>query len=570
MSVRFDELWADYLEGDLDESGLAELNTLLAEDAELLQRTADLYEEHRLLGVALRSFDRERFADDVRAAIATDRDRFVGDVANAVGIRSTLPESATSSSRYQERSRLGITAGLFAIAALSLLVAAVIWRGDVEETASTGLRSIAEDASPDARLARPVATLVLAENCVWKKPLYSLDEGQRLTALTLELESGLAVLRFDGGAEVVMTENTSLALKSAESAELRHGNVVVRADDGAEGFELATPASSLIDLGTEFAVRVDGNGATEVHVLDGMVEYRNGDSPDVLLAGRAVRLTTSDESRVEEVKLNSPRFEELVRRAAPKAQPHRMTVYEGFYYEPGQLPLEQTTKGKGWSGPWRLRLPEERQLPDEEHSPTSFEIVHGQMNVTWPVPGGRLGMLKLPAVSSYYVRSMKKPIRLDHDGVTFFSLMVRETERPEQHSRPRERVRLTLRSLENYYSDYISFGHGSGYQPCVRTSHGVLHSSAVLMPAEQTTLWIGKIVSRARGEDEIYFRVYGEDDVLGYAEPATWHVVTRGVELDSHFDCVLLSSEGRTSRIVDELRIGPTWRSVAPMLEDSE
>ena len=63
-------------------------------------------------------------------------------------------------------------------------------------------------------------------------------------------------------------------------------------------------------------------------------------------------------------------------------------------------------------------------------------------------------------------------------------------------------------------------------------------------------------------------RVYGEQDVLGYAEPATWHVVTRGVELDAHLDCVLLSSEGKTSRIVDELRIGPTWRSVAPMREE--
>lgn len=66
------------------------------------------------------------------------------------------------------------------------------------------------------------------------------------------------------------------------------------------------------------------------------------------------------------------------------------------------------------------------------------------------------------------------------------------------------------------------------------------------------------------------FCVYGEQDVLGYAEPATWHVVTRGVELDSHLDCVLLSPEGKTSRIVDELRIGPTWRSVVPIQENVE
>lgn len=576
MSPPFDELWTDYLEGDLNEGGFAELNELLATDADLMQRAADLYEEHRLLGVALRPFDRDRFVEDVQAAIASDREQFVSDVASAVGIRPAkdtvaglcepgTDEKQPASQRPATGRRLGSAAGLVAIVALSVLVSALLWRGDNEGTTPTEPRSTAADNPRNVPSARPVATLLLAEECLWSTHA-TLDEGQRLTAESLKLKSGLAVIRFDGGAEVVMTGETSLTLVTSERAELQYGDVVVRADDGAEGFELTTPASPIVDLGTEFAVRVDRSGTTEVHVLDGIVEYNKGDTPNVLPAGKAVRLT-SNTAAVEEVEFDSPRFDEVVQQANPKPQPHRMTVYEGFYYEPGTLPLDQTVKGKGWAGPWRRRLPEERQLPADENSPTSFEIVHGQMNVTWPVPGGRLGMLKLPSVSSYYVRPMKKSIDLDRDGVTFFSLMVRETERPTKQSRPRERVRLTLRSLEDYYSDYISFGHGSGYQPRVRTGDGVLHASPMMMPAEQTTLWIGKIVSRAEGEDEIYFRVYGEQDVLGYAEPATWHVVTRGVELDSHLDCVLLSSEGKTSRIVDELRIGPTWRSVAPMRE---
>lgn len=99
---------------------------------------------------------------------------------------------------------------------------------------------------------------------------------------------------------------------------------------------------------------------------------------------------------------------------------------------------------------------------------------------------------------------------------------------------------------------------------------GVVFTCPLVLPAEQTTLWIGKIVSRQYSEDEIYFRVYGENDVLDYAEPATWHVVTRNVVLQTELDLVLLSSEGKTARLVDELRIGPTWRSVAPMVETKE
>ncbi len=70
--------------------------------------------------------------------------------------------------------------------------------------------------------------------------------------------------------------------------------------------------------------------------------------------------------------------------------------------------------------------------------------------------------------------------------------------------------------------------------------------------------------------DVVYFRVYGEEDVLEYTEPSTWHVVTRDVDLNARLDLVLLSSECTTDRIIDELRIGPTWRSVAPIQQDKE
>jgi hypothetical protein len=37
------------------------------------------------------------------------------------------------------------------------------------------------------------------------------------------------------------------------------------------------------------------------------------------------------------------------------------------------------------------------------------------------------------------------------------------------------------------------------------------------------------------------------------------------LDLDARFDRLLLSSTGVSPRIVDEIRIGPTWRSVAPL-----
>lgn len=418
--------------------------------------------------------------------------------------------------------------------------------------------------------ARPVATMLLSEDCRWTGQ--SLSEGDRLGAGRLELDNGTAVLRFDGGAEFVMVGPTAIDLQSAGSVLVHNGDVVVRAKDGAEGFVLTTPTSEVVDLGTEFAVKVKRSGTTEVHVLDGEVSYRGLNAAKelskILRAGEGVAI--DEKGRPTAVPMNSPRFQEFIRRINPGTRVDLLIAYEGFNYSAGVLQLNESTVGKGWAGPWRKRLPNERSLPAEDSSPDHFEIVHGEMNVTWPVPGGRLGSLKVSGGGTYYVRPMRRSVRLDRDGVRFFSLMVRETERRTESDLPRERIRLTLRSSKDYDGQPISFGHGPGYRPTVRTGHGISHASPFVLPPEQTTLWIGKIVSRKQGEDEVFFRVYGEEDVLDYAEPATWHVVTRDVELDGELDLVLLSSEGKTARLVDELRIGPTWRSVAPIVEDKK
>lgn len=562
---QFQTLWTDYLEGELDDAGIAELQDMLAGDEALLQHAADLYEEHRLLGFLKQPFDLNRFVDDVQATVVRDRDQFLSAVSQEIGLGKSESPSDVVELVNSTTGRLSVArlVGLVAVTAVVLLVGFAIWpEGD--DRNQDGPRIVAESDPP----VRAVATLLLAENCVWGDR-NAFDEGQRLHSQPLELKSGTAVVRFDGGAELVMTGETSLVLQSSGRAELLHGDVVVRAESGAEGFQLKTPASALIDLGTEFSARVDRTGATELHVLDGEVEFFEGQSSGVLSAGKAIRFE-GPESLAKPVPLNSESFDELIRQADPKPQPDRMWAYDGFNYEAGMLALEDTTLGKGWTGSWRKRLPAERKAPAKDGSPDQFEIVHGQLNVTWPVPGGRKGMLLFPASGAIYVRHLSRPIDLDRDAVMFFSLIVRETERRPQPGRSRERLRLTFRSSADYFGEAISFGHGPGFQPHVQTGNGISHTSPMVLPAEQTTLWIGKIVSSRLGRDEIYFRVYGEADTLDYAEPATWHVVTRDEKLDAHLDRVLLTSSGRTARIVDELRIGPTWRSVAPMLEGTE
>jgi hypothetical protein len=581
MSQEFEELWTRYLEGELDEAGFAALQNLLASDSDLLVRAGDLYEEHRLLGFALQPFDDEQFVQDAVSIVENDGQQFIGNViselsrepkAFARGAESKATQSDPAANAVRPFQKRNWQQSFLAVAvAASILFGALAWFLADRANEPAGRGSIAESINGVPVPVRYIATVLLEDNCNWGSS-NSPAEGQRLSSRTLDLKSGLAVIRFDGGAELVMSGEASLRLRSAGSAELLLGDVVVRAEQGAEGFVLTTPTSEVIDLGTEFAVKVNRVGDTEVHVLDGEVSYRPIDAANelakILQAGEGIAIDRSGLPRA--VPMDSPRFQEFIRRVNPRSRSDLLTAYEGFNYSPGILPLEQSTVGIGWKGPWRKRMPSERIQPDTDSSPDHFEIVHGQMNVSWPVPGGRLGALKLSGGGVYYVRPLKKAIELDREGVTFLSLMLRETKRPSNQRDHKERLRLTLRSSDDYYGEVISFGHGPRYRPTVQTGAGVWQSSPQTLPAEQTTLWIGKIVSHKEGDDEVYFRVYGEDDALEYAEPSTWHVVTREVDLKAHLDLVLLSSEGTTDRIVDELRIGPTWRSVAPILEKQQ
>jgi len=131
----------------------------------------------------------------------------------------------------------------------------------------------------DARVpADGVATLLFADNCRWRIG-EGPAEGQRLSASRLQLEQGLAILRFDGGAAVVLEGPADLDVESRGCARLNAGRLTVRAPKEAAGFTVRSPASDVVDLGTEFAIMVERGGATEVHVLEGEVSYSKPGAP---------------------------------------------------------------------------------------------------------------------------------------------------------------------------------------------------------------------------------------------------------------------------------------------------
>jgi hypothetical protein len=167
-----------------------------------------------------------------------------------------------------------------------------------------------------------VARITGLVDCKWKTSHEKLDFGQAIpSGQSIELTQGLLQFTFDSGAKVIMQGPARFTPQSGMDAQLAHGKVSAVVPERARGYTVTTPTAEIVDLGTEFAVDVDENGTTEVHVLDGDVVAR-GRLPDGKLRGEAVHARKSDAlrfvSHVEDIGRMAAQPEKFARHITPK------------------------------------------------------------------------------------------------------------------------------------------------------------------------------------------------------------------------------------------------------------
>jgi ferric-dicitrate binding protein FerR (iron transport regulator) len=474
--------------------------------------------------------------------------------------QETLPSFVRSAARTAKRVNLFHRLRRFAPRIVGL-AAAVLF--------GVGLSFLWLPSKPEPSEANPrpgldcVATLLFADNCQWGGQ-ERFTEGQRLPIGGLQLERGLAVLRFDGGAAVILEGPAELGVETRGSARLTAGRLTVRAPDEAAGFTVHTPASEVVDLGTEFAVVGEKSGATELHVLEGAVTYGKPGAPqeqaDLLEAGHAVRYDQIRESP-HTVPLHASRFTELIRDAKIGPRQDLLLAHEPFDYPLGRVALADANGGTGWAGPWFVWGNKTPKGDDAELS-----ITAAKLKIAWPVEGGRGPMLEAPPTYQSRARYLAEPVRLDEDGLYYVSVLVR-WETPPEPTGPTNTVssvRLVLRNSTNFNGDRVMFNLPIHQRPQLDIRSGAIFSSATTVTPGETQLWVGKIVARRSGEDEIFFRVYGENEPLDAMEPGVWSVRSRGIASDAKLDLVLLSKFGGGQCWWDEVRIGKSWRAVVP------
>ncbi len=393
-----------------------------------------------------------------------------------------------------------------------------------------------------------IATLSRTVGCVWASGEPFRYEGQRLSAGSLSLLKGVATIRFDSDAMLVVEGPAKLDMLAIDSALVRQGKVVFSGIEDIDAFTLRTPFSTIYDEGTEYGVSVDPmSKSEEIHVFDGGVLRESVLDPTIsdsmsvrLAAGEAQRFASSGAGEV--IPLTPSRFTRPDFTASDEQKPP-LTV-ESFDYDEGSLIGQE--KGAGFVGPWRI-------WKGSDWEQSSLVVPDGMIAWTQKARPASNGVLRFQG-DTKVLRVLKTPIRLDRDGVYYMSFFLRKAPSNEGISK-RGWAYVTLHGRGD---NKIIVGLGGNDSP--RLSHNTRGVNAAMRIApEHSYLFVCKIIARRDGADQVFARIYMDGDPVDRIDPIAWNMSAPPLASDEVLDELRLCCRKSQSLLLDEIRIGRSW-----------
>lgn len=280
------EYLESYIAGELDEKSKREVEHVLRNDAALRNSFVIQVQMDSVLREILGPEAEERRSEFDRGVIARLRSEGAGDqrcFAKSVLLEIVEEREGLRPVHWGDLIKTGVISAAASIALLLLLQTIVFREGFEDRGVKTDLSSISGYA---ARIER-------SEKPVWSTEGTSRIHGDGwLKAGLLKLESGYAYLSFNSGAAAIIEGPAELSIESGNRMFLKSGRITAEVPPAASGFTVNTPRFNAVDIGTRFGVVVDGEGNSELHVMEGEVEVSraSGNSfPVRVYEGLAIR-----------------------------------------------------------------------------------------------------------------------------------------------------------------------------------------------------------------------------------------------------------------------------------------
>ncbi|MBB3210500.1 hypothetical protein FHS27_006347 [Rhodopirellula rubra] len=403
-----------------------------------------------------------------------------------------------------------------------------------------------------------VMTVTFQEDAQWDDEV---EVGDVLSFGRVRLRRGVARLNTVYGAVVILDARERPVLVQIgvdRSLTVHEGTVFAKAYDQALGFTLRTPTTSVVDIGTEFAVSVEPDGQSDVTVLQGAVTWLPIDRAphfgrSMIAEGKSVRFKSASDNHgtlLDDTDAHMNDLKEFTTRINSRENHEQPILHESFEYPLGVMRKDEG--GYGWAEPWfKHSLPE---------SPPNGVIRQGGYLIepAWLQPSSpRYTVVSLASVSA---RSFIEPIDLSVDQDVYFSFVMRK--RVIQSPRDdRCGAGIALRSG----FDVKRFGVSIDMRENLTLFSGTEHSGGKTLKPDQTYLIVVKIVLRDDEPDHIFAKAYSESAPPAACEPTDWDAVGLPFAHDGVVDQVRLWSDATAIAAFDELRLGKSWSSVVPI-----
>ena len=470
------------------------------------------------------------------------------DYLRAVRIDAAMQDEADEMAEALDKGRSPNTGWKVAAIAATFALAALIFTWWA--TNSLDQPPVVTTSTPPAA----IATLGDDRGCIWESD-FNARANNRLSPGLLELKSGVAVIEFDGGARLALQGPAALELIDPKSARLQHGEASVRCEEGLYSFSLLTPTSVVVDIGTEFGVSVEEDGASEIHVLDGEVEVTEvagGDNQHnrLLSEGNTLRLSpdgtgtelnASDRNWVRDYTTQADR--------AAKATPSRVIAYDWF-------PKDQKQKraygqGNGWRTIWWRSTPRNPKHPFYFSGSDPFVPRHGESRLAMLVGGGvevrrslaeLIDPMKPQTIFLSFSLYRVSPARMDKAGkLSEAIVMLRSTSDP---------------------TSLLGFAL-NGRDHLVAIERGRSERSERKINGERPQLVIAKIEFDPHRGNKVSMIAYDQASAIPSEEPRQWDLVTprQLAEQTAPIDRVALQVRKSAFKF-GEINLGNSWEAV--------
>jgi hypothetical protein len=170
----------------------------------------------------------------------------------------------------------------------------------------------------------PTQTIAIVEDAVnarWADAGSSFEVGSSISNKDglRNLQKGLVKIRFEYGAEVIVEGPAEFELNRGNEMFLHSGKLYARIPHYASGFTVNTATAKIIDLGTEFGVKVNFDGTSDLYMFKGKAsltpELSGVSSPAREITGGQALRVNPHSCEVEEIAIENKLF---VRRMSSK------------------------------------------------------------------------------------------------------------------------------------------------------------------------------------------------------------------------------------------------------------